>query len=76
MNRENRKNHLIKATIKRIHVMRHSFAKFAAKQSYQAEQGVNIEITVLTVCRAGIWTSSRVTGRLIAAVSWNLSPFG
>lgn len=54
MKRENKKNPMKKAIIKRIHVMIFLYVRCAGGQSYRQEQAAAIETTVQTACTASI----------------------
>ena len=68
MNRENKKNHLRRITIKPIHAMNPSSVRSAAKPLYRQAQGAIIGTIARTVSPASIWIMNRETGRQAAAV--------
>lgn len=57
-------------------VMKALYVRFAEERSSQPGLAAHIETIAPIVYAASIWTMNRATEWLIAAASWNQSPYG
>ena len=76
MKRENKKKSFEKDILKHMHAMTALCVRFAGERSSQPGPAVHIGTIAPIVYAASIWTMNQATGWLIAAASWNQSPYG